>query len=191
MSLWSAVILTVLDLCIFWGRANLCSDPQPGPQCVPAAGGVPWAGESSSAPVLRRLRQNREKRDSRLRASTLIISQVDWQAAEEIQSSDLTVVTYRRWVCWVNCACITSLFVSDFLNIIVLYSLGTCYISCVELTQECVAFVIPHNNMSVDLGLYWQDIIHIHAAFISGCQKTMIKGTVHHTIKNTYFYSYM
>ncbi|XP_031706483.1 shootin-1 isoform X1 [Anarrhichthys ocellatus] len=50
-------------------------DPQPGPQCVPAAGDAPWAGESGSAPVLRRLKQNREKRDSRIRASALIISQ--------------------------------------------------------------------------------------------------------------------
>ncbi|XP_054457214.1 LOW QUALITY PROTEIN: shootin-1 [Anoplopoma fimbria] len=49
-------------------------DPQPAPQCVPAAGDAPWAGESGSAPVLRRLKQNREKRDSRIRASTLIIS---------------------------------------------------------------------------------------------------------------------
>ncbi|XP_049923933.1 shootin-1 isoform X2 [Epinephelus moara] len=50
-------------------------DAQPGPPSVPAAGDVPWAGESSSAPVLRRLKQNREKRDSRIRASALIISQ--------------------------------------------------------------------------------------------------------------------
>ncbi|XP_068584231.1 shootin-1 isoform X2 [Cebidichthys violaceus] len=50
-------------------------DPQPGPQCVPAAGDSPWAGESGSAPVLRRLKQNRDKRDSRIRASALIISQ--------------------------------------------------------------------------------------------------------------------
>ncbi|XP_034413715.1 shootin-1 isoform X2 [Cyclopterus lumpus] len=50
-------------------------DPQPGLQCAPAAGGAPWAGESGAAPVLRRLKQNREKRDSRIRASALIISQ--------------------------------------------------------------------------------------------------------------------
>ncbi|XP_078132356.1 shootin-1 isoform X2 [Sander vitreus] len=50
-------------------------DPQPGSQCVPAAGDVPWAGESGSAPVLRRLKQNREKRDSRIRASALIYNQ--------------------------------------------------------------------------------------------------------------------
>ncbi|XP_035531661.1 shootin-1 [Morone saxatilis] len=50
-------------------------DPQPGPQCVPAAGDVPWASESGSAPVLRRLKQNREKRDSRIRASALIFNQ--------------------------------------------------------------------------------------------------------------------
>lgn len=50
-------------------------DPQPGLRCVPAAGDVPWAGECGSAPVLRRLKQNREKRDSRIRASALIISQ--------------------------------------------------------------------------------------------------------------------
>ncbi|XP_015230944.1 PREDICTED: shootin-1-like isoform X1 [Cyprinodon variegatus] len=49
-------------------------DPQPGRQRVPAAGDGPWAGESSSAPVLRRLKQNREKRDSRIRASALIIN---------------------------------------------------------------------------------------------------------------------
>ncbi|XP_041635505.1 shootin-1 isoform X2 [Cheilinus undulatus] len=50
-------------------------DPQPGPQSAPAAADVPWAGETGSAPVLRRLRQNREKRDSRIRASALIINQ--------------------------------------------------------------------------------------------------------------------
>lgn len=43
----------------------------------PAAEGSAWAGESGSAPVLRRLRQNREERNSRLRASALIISQAD------------------------------------------------------------------------------------------------------------------
>ncbi|XP_039679173.1 shootin-1 isoform X2 [Perca fluviatilis] len=50
-------------------------DPRPGSQCVPAAGDGPWAGESGSAPVLRRLKQNREKRDSRVRASALLNSQ--------------------------------------------------------------------------------------------------------------------
>uniref|UniRef100_A0A674MAI3 Shootin-1-like n=1 Tax=Takifugu rubripes TaxID=31033 RepID=A0A674MAI3_TAKRU len=40
-------------------------------------GSLARAGESSSTPVLRRLRQNREKRNSRLRASALIISQAD------------------------------------------------------------------------------------------------------------------
>ncbi|XP_032439981.1 shootin-1 isoform X1 [Xiphophorus hellerii] len=49
-------------------------DLQPGQQRVPAAGDCPWAGESGSAPVLRRLKQNREKRDSRIRASALILS---------------------------------------------------------------------------------------------------------------------
>ncbi|KAL3046260.1 hypothetical protein OYC64_004299 [Pagothenia borchgrevinki] len=48
-------------------------EPQTGAQCVPAAGDCPWAGESSRAPVLRRLKQNREKRDSRIRASALIL----------------------------------------------------------------------------------------------------------------------
>lgn len=43
----------------------------------PSAEGSAWAGESGSAPVLRRLRQNREERNSRLRASALIISQAD------------------------------------------------------------------------------------------------------------------
>uniref|UniRef100_H3CD08 Shootin 2 n=1 Tax=Tetraodon nigroviridis TaxID=99883 RepID=H3CD08_TETNG len=43
----------------------------------PAAESCAWAGESGSAPVLRRLRQNREKRSSRLRASALIIGQAD------------------------------------------------------------------------------------------------------------------
>ncbi|XP_077961738.1 shootin-1 isoform X2 [Gasterosteus aculeatus] len=50
-------------------------DPAPGPRCVPAAGAAPWAGESGTAPVLRRLKQNREKRDSRIRMSALIDSQ--------------------------------------------------------------------------------------------------------------------
>ncbi|KAM4565568.1 shootin-1 [Fundulus diaphanus] len=49
-------------------------DLQPGLQLVPAAGDSPWAGEIGSAPVLRRLKQNREKRDSHIRASALIIS---------------------------------------------------------------------------------------------------------------------
>ncbi|XP_023202613.1 shootin-1-like isoform X1 [Xiphophorus maculatus] len=49
-------------------------DLQPGQQRVPAAGDCPWAGESGSAPVLRRLKQNREKRDSRIRASAFILS---------------------------------------------------------------------------------------------------------------------
>ncbi|XP_014842240.1 PREDICTED: shootin-1-like isoform X1 [Poecilia mexicana] len=49
-------------------------DLQQGQQRVPAAGDCPWAGESGSAPVLRRLKQNREKRDSRIRASALIVS---------------------------------------------------------------------------------------------------------------------
>uniref|UniRef100_A0AAQ4RUS7 Shootin 2 n=1 Tax=Gasterosteus aculeatus aculeatus TaxID=481459 RepID=A0AAQ4RUS7_GASAC len=38
-------------------------------------GAAPWAGESGTAPVLRRLKQNREKRDSRIRMSALIDSQ--------------------------------------------------------------------------------------------------------------------
>uniref|UniRef100_A0A674B6F2 Shootin-1-like n=1 Tax=Salmo trutta TaxID=8032 RepID=A0A674B6F2_SALTR len=46
--------------------------PQPG---GPAAGALPWAGESGSTPVLRRLQQNREKRNSRIRESKLIICQ--------------------------------------------------------------------------------------------------------------------
>uniref|UniRef100_A0A4W5PMY9 Uncharacterized protein n=1 Tax=Hucho hucho TaxID=62062 RepID=A0A4W5PMY9_9TELE len=46
--------------------------PQPG---GPAAGALPWAGESGSTPVLRRLQQNREKRNSRIRESELIICQ--------------------------------------------------------------------------------------------------------------------
>ncbi|XP_028420315.1 shootin-1 isoform X2 [Perca flavescens] len=50
-------------------------DSRPGSQCVPAAGDGPWAGETGSAPVLRRLKQNREKRDSRVRASALLNSQ--------------------------------------------------------------------------------------------------------------------
>ncbi|KAL6118460.1 uncharacterized protein ACO6RY_03258 [Pungitius sinensis] len=50
-------------------------EPTAGPQRVPAAGAAPWAGESGTAPVLRRLKQNREKRDSRIRTSALIINQ--------------------------------------------------------------------------------------------------------------------
>ncbi|KAK1890047.1 Shootin-1 [Dissostichus eleginoides] len=50
-------------------------EPQTGAQCVPAAGDCPWAAECSRAPVLRRLKQNREKRDSRIRASALILGQ--------------------------------------------------------------------------------------------------------------------
>ncbi|XP_039900976.1 shootin-1 isoform X2 [Simochromis diagramma] len=54
--------------------SNQPQDVQPGLPCVPVAGDAPWAGESGSAPVLRRLKQNREKRDSRIRASALFIS---------------------------------------------------------------------------------------------------------------------
>lgn len=43
--------------------------PQPG---GPAAGALLYAGERGSTPVLRRLQQNREKRNSRIRASELI-----------------------------------------------------------------------------------------------------------------------
>ncbi|KAM3842417.1 shootin-1 [Diretmus argenteus] len=50
--------------------------PQP---CAPAAGSLTWAGESSGGHVLRRLKHNREKRDSRIRASALIISQENGQ----------------------------------------------------------------------------------------------------------------
>ncbi|XP_036813780.1 shootin-1 isoform X1 [Oncorhynchus mykiss] len=46
--------------------------PQPG---SPAAGALPWAGESGSTPVLRRLQKNREKRNSHIRESKLIICQ--------------------------------------------------------------------------------------------------------------------
>ncbi|XP_042183079.1 shootin-1 isoform X2 [Oncorhynchus tshawytscha] len=46
--------------------------PQPG---SPAAGTLPWAGESGSTPVLRRLQQKREKRNSHIRESKLIICQ--------------------------------------------------------------------------------------------------------------------
>ncbi|XP_030635178.1 shootin-1 [Chanos chanos] len=38
-----------------------------------AASTVPWAGDSSNSPVLRRLKQNREKRNSQIRASACII----------------------------------------------------------------------------------------------------------------------
>lgn len=104
----SSSVLTVLNLSLSWGHGDLCSDLWPRTQHVPAAAaaaaGDPWAGESSSAPVLRRLRLNREKRDSRLRASTLIINQADWQQLpEEMRSSYLTAVTYWRWVCRANC----------------------------------------------------------------------------------------
>ncbi len=48
----------------------------------PAAASVssssPWAGESGSAPVLRRLQQNREKRISRIKASESIIWEEKW-----------------------------------------------------------------------------------------------------------------
>eukprot|EP00066_Takifugu_rubripes_P025836 XP_011615102.1 PREDICTED: shootin-1-like isoform X1 [Takifugu rubripes] len=50
--------------------------PTEGSELEPV-GSLARAGESSSTPVLRRLRQNREKRNSRLRASALIISQAD------------------------------------------------------------------------------------------------------------------
>uniref|UniRef100_A0A1A8D144 Uncharacterized protein n=2 Tax=Nothobranchius kadleci TaxID=1051664 RepID=A0A1A8D144_NOTKA len=63
--------------------SNLPPDPQPGQQCVPAAGDGPWAGESGTAPVLRRLKQNREQRDSRIRASALIISHGDLKHTQE------------------------------------------------------------------------------------------------------------
>uniref|UniRef100_A0A096M2Q8 Shootin-1-like n=1 Tax=Poecilia formosa TaxID=48698 RepID=A0A096M2Q8_POEFO len=56
------------------GENLVLPDLQQGQQRVPAAGDCPWAGESGSAPVLRRLKQNREKRDSRIRASALIVS---------------------------------------------------------------------------------------------------------------------
>ncbi|XP_042184191.1 shootin-1 isoform X2 [Oncorhynchus tshawytscha] len=46
--------------------------PQPG---GPAAGALLCAGERGSTPVLRRLQQNREKRNSRIRSSELIICQ--------------------------------------------------------------------------------------------------------------------
>ncbi|KAG7261421.1 hypothetical protein CRUP_008025 [Coryphaenoides rupestris] len=40
----------------------------------PAASDPSWGEEASGVPVLRRLRQNREKRDSRIRASTAVVS---------------------------------------------------------------------------------------------------------------------
>lgn len=48
------------------------SGPQPG---GPAEGALLCAGERGSTPVLRRLQQNREKRNSRIRSSELIICQ--------------------------------------------------------------------------------------------------------------------
>lgn len=74
---------------IFWAKQKPLSWKHDGIKCVGVgilssegsesepAGGLARAGESSSVPVLRRLRQNREKRNSRLRASALIISQAD------------------------------------------------------------------------------------------------------------------
>lgn len=56
-------------------HVHLCSEPQTCPQNATAGAESLWASESRSAPVLRRLRQNREERDSRLRASTMIITQ--------------------------------------------------------------------------------------------------------------------
>ncbi|CAI5669237.1 unnamed protein product [Oreochromis niloticus] len=56
-------------------RRAMGDNQEPPPSNQPqAAGDAPWAGESGSAPVLRRLKQNREKRDSRIRASALFIS---------------------------------------------------------------------------------------------------------------------
>uniref|UniRef100_A0A673NCT8 Shootin-1-like n=1 Tax=Sinocyclocheilus rhinocerous TaxID=307959 RepID=A0A673NCT8_9TELE len=43
------------------------------PNAVSVSSSSPWAGESGSAPVLRRLQQNREKRISRIKASESII----------------------------------------------------------------------------------------------------------------------
>lgn len=43
------------------------------PKDSPVSSSSPWAGESGSAPVLRRLQQNREKRVSRIKASESII----------------------------------------------------------------------------------------------------------------------
>ncbi|KAM6949583.1 shootin-1 [Aplochiton taeniatus] len=48
-------------------------DPHPG---ILASGTHPWAETSGSTPVLRRLQKNREKRDSRIRTSSLIMDQV-------------------------------------------------------------------------------------------------------------------
>lgn len=45
----------------------------PKPKDSPAVNSSPWAGESKSAPVLRRLQQNREKRASRIKASESIL----------------------------------------------------------------------------------------------------------------------
>lgn len=71
-----ALVLIVHMCASPWGMWFISlSDPHQGAECVPAAGDAPWASESGSAPVLRRLRQNREKRDSRIRASALIFSQ--------------------------------------------------------------------------------------------------------------------
>ncbi|XP_042082644.1 shootin-1 isoform X2 [Haplochromis burtoni] len=56
-------------------RRAMGDNQEPPPSNQPqVAGDAPWAGESGSAPVLRRLKQNREKRDSRIRASALFIS---------------------------------------------------------------------------------------------------------------------
>uniref|UniRef100_A0A8C6PTR1 Shootin 2 n=1 Tax=Nothobranchius furzeri TaxID=105023 RepID=A0A8C6PTR1_NOTFU len=52
------------------------------PPASPCSDG-PWAGESGTAPVLRRLKQNREQRDSRIRASALIISHGDLKHTQE------------------------------------------------------------------------------------------------------------
>ncbi|KTF76224.1 hypothetical protein cypCar_00043191, partial [Cyprinus carpio] len=47
--------------------------PKDPPAAVSVLNSSPWAGESGSAPVLRRLQQNREKRISRIKASESII----------------------------------------------------------------------------------------------------------------------
>ncbi|XP_016353771.1 shootin-1-like [Sinocyclocheilus anshuiensis] len=49
------------------------SKPKDPPAAVSVSSSSPWAGESGSAPVLRRLQQNREKRISRIKASESII----------------------------------------------------------------------------------------------------------------------
>ncbi|XP_016428014.1 shootin-1 [Sinocyclocheilus rhinocerous] len=49
------------------------SKPNDSPAAVSVSSSSPWAGESGSAPVLRRLQQNREKRISRIKASESII----------------------------------------------------------------------------------------------------------------------